>query len=254
MIAISGGASRTILLSGYLDLEEQDISEKLELVESNFQSEVSRISSLNHDWASWDKTFEFMENGNPTYINSYLTDEIFSEAGINLVLYVNNSGEIIYEKVIDPETGEILQIPSELQRVTHENGSLLARHPGDQKSGLIRTENGPLIISSRPILTSMDSGPVGGTIIMGRYVTESLLNEIAGIQGVKITIEDVEILGPEPASYFEGLPFRNPDTEIDGQHIEVIDEKWIAGYIRLNDLEEEPGIFIKIKLRTATLP
>lgn len=63
LIAISGGASRTILLSGYLDLEEQDISEKLELVESNFQSEVSRISSLNHDWASWDKTFEFMENG-----------------------------------------------------------------------------------------------------------------------------------------------------------------------------------------------
>ncbi|AAM05738.1 CHASE4 domain-containing protein [Methanosarcina acetivorans] len=246
LIAISGGASRTILLSGYLDLEEQDISEKLELVESNFQSEVSRISSLNHDWASWDKTFEFMENGSQTYINSYLTDEIFSEAGINLVLYVNNSGEIVYEKVIDPETGETLQIPSELRRVVHENGSLLALHPGDQKSGLIRTGNGPLIISSRPILTSTDSGPVGGTLIMGRYVTESFLNEIAGIQGIQITLEDVEILGSEPASYFEDLPSRNPDTEIDGQHIEVIDEKWIAGYIRLNDLEEEPGILIKV--------
>lgn len=246
LIAISGGASRTILLSGYLNLEKQDISEKLELVESNFQSEVSRISSLNHDWASWDKTFDFMENGSQTYINSYLTDEIFSEAEINLVLYVNNSGEIVYEKVIDPETGETLQIPSELRRVVHENGSLLARHPGDQKSGLIRTENGPLIISSRPILTSTDSGPLGGTLIMGRYVTESLLNEIAGIQGVQITLEDVEILELEPASYFEDLPFRNPDTEIDGQNIEVIDEKWIAGYIRLNDLEEEPGILIKV--------
>ncbi|WP_440948492.1 CHASE4 domain-containing protein [Methanosarcina sp. T3] len=248
LIAVSGAASRTILLSGYLDLEEQDIGEKLELVESNFQGEVSRISSLNHEWASWDKTSEFIENGNPAYVNSYLTDEIFSKAGINLVLYVNNSGGIVYEKVIDPETGEKLQMPSDLQKIVPERENLLARHPGDQKSGLIRTENGPLIISSRPVLTSTDSGPVRGTLIMGRYVDEALLNKISGIQGVQVTLEKIVDFEPEPASYFEDrFPFQNPEIEIHEQHsIEVIDEKWISGYISIKDLEEEPGILIKV--------
>ncbi|WP_269851477.1 CHASE4 domain-containing protein [Methanosarcina horonobensis] len=248
LIAISGAASRTILLSGYLDLEEQDINEKLELVESSFASEISRISSLNHEWASWDKTFEFMESGNPAYINSYLTDEIFSEAGINLVLYVSNSEEIVYEKAIDPETGEPLQMPSELLKMVNEDKSLLARHPGDQKNGLVRTENGPLIVSSRPILTSKDSGPVMGTLIMGRYVDNALLNKITSIPGIRITLGDIRDFEPGSTSYFEDrLLFQDPDIEVYEQHsIEIIDEKWIAGYVIIKDFEEEPGILIKV--------
>jgi len=245
LIAISGAASRTILLSSYLELEEQDVLEKLEIVDNNFGSEVSRISTLNHEWASWDKTYEFMENGNPTYITSYLTDEIFAEAGINFILYANNNGEIVYKKALNLETREEILFPSEPVQMLTGNKQLLARHPGDRKNTIIRSEEGPLIISSHPILTSTGSGTMRGTLVMGRCIDENLLNSLTTIPGLQITLEEAESLESEDSFPIPGLKALTDKSDMDPR-VEIIDENRIAGYIPLVHIEENPDILIKV--------
>lgn len=245
LIAISGAASRTILLSSYMELEEQDVLEKLEIVENNFEGEVSRISTLNHEWASWDKTYEFMENGNPAYITSYLTDEIFDEAGINFILYADNRGEIVYKKALNLETGEEMPFPDELIQTLSGDKQLLSRHPGDRKSGILRSKNSPLIISSRPILTSMGSGTMRGTLVIGRCIDENLLNSLTSSPGLQITLEEAE--NPEKEDKFS-IPGLKALADEKGMKtsVEIIDENRIAGYIPLEDIEEDPGLLIKV--------
>ncbi len=245
LIAISGAASRTILLSSYLELEEQDVLEKLELVENNFEGEISRISTLNHEWASWDKTYEFMENGNPTYITSYLTDEIFAEAGINFILYASNNGEIVYKKALNLDTREEIPFPDELVQMLAGDKQLLAQHPGDRKNGIIRSENCPLIISSRPILTSTGSGTMRGTLVMGRCIDENLLNSLTTTPGLQIILEEAESLESEDSFPIPGLKALADRSEMNPR-VEIIDESRVAGYIPLDDIEEAPGILIKV--------
>ncbi|MCX9085913.1 MAG: hypothetical protein OIN87_14075 [Candidatus Methanoperedens sp.] len=59
------------------------------------------METTNRDWAWWDDTYEFIEDTNPDYINTSLGDESLTGLRLNVIIYINSTGETVFVKGFD---------------------------------------------------------------------------------------------------------------------------------------------------------
>ncbi|GAH42577.1 unnamed protein product, partial [marine sediment metagenome] len=85
------------------------------------------------DWASWDDTYDFIEDANDEYIESNLIDGTFTELRLNLMLFINSSGQIVFGKAFDLYNEEEISIPQSLSEYLSAN-DLLLHHPDTESS------------------------------------------------------------------------------------------------------------------------
>jgi sensor domain CHASE-containing protein len=94
-------ASHTILLSSFSDLEAQDTIKNTGKIEQAIAWEVLSIDRTARDWAFWDDTYKFIEDRNQAYIDSNLDDNTLHSLDLNVMIFVNRSGDLIYPLSFD---------------------------------------------------------------------------------------------------------------------------------------------------------
>ncbi|MFY9338449.1 MAG: CHASE4 domain-containing protein, partial [Methanosarcina flavescens] len=154
--------------SNFLELEHNDTLENVERVQNAVSAEQEYLDSIVQDWACWDDTYEFIENGNLQYINVNLQNQTLAGIKINVMIFVNESGDVVYAKSIDIDTAEEVSVPQELLQLI-KDGTLLTKAENETISGFVLLEESPMFIACHPILTSNSKGPVRGTLIFGKY-------------------------------------------------------------------------------------
>ena len=93
--------SRIILSNSFADLEEREVIEGLQREQAALSDEISRLNSVAGDWAPWDDTYNFIEDGNETYIQSNMTDDTLANLRVEFMLFVDLSGRLVYSKTCD---------------------------------------------------------------------------------------------------------------------------------------------------------
>jgi len=96
------------------------------------------------------------------------------------------------------------------------------------------------MLSSQPIVTSEDEGPVAGTVIMARLVDQAA---IADIQRKVLVPVALVSTGQMPAALQSGQPAQGAQVSTASG---IIDQKSIAGYALVNDLEGNPALVLKV--------
>jgi len=66
------------------------------------------------DWANWDDTYRFISDRNPAYIKSNLGPDMLNQINLDLVIFINNKGEIVYSLNIDPLRLKEIPFPDSL--------------------------------------------------------------------------------------------------------------------------------------------
>lgn len=90
------------------------------------------------DWASWDDTYNFIEDKNRDYIDSNTVDGTFANLRLNIILYYDSAGNLVFGKAFDHENRMEVSIPSSLLEHLTPNILLLGHiEPGDGVKGLI---------------------------------------------------------------------------------------------------------------------
>ncbi len=161
-----------ILAARFTTLERQKANQDLGRASNVLNQEVDSVEMIVGDWASWDETYRFVQDGNAEYVASNLEATTFVNLGINFLVIVDPSGQIVYSKAVDLSSGTETALPAGLEQyVTGE--SLLARHTSVTSSvaGMLVLPEHPTITASQPILTSDKQGPIVGSLIMGRYLS-----------------------------------------------------------------------------------
>ena len=74
------------------------------------------------------------------------------------MLYVNDSGSVVYSKAVDVDTAEEKPVPKELLEMAI-NETLLTKAENDKISGFVLLDEDPMFISCHPILTTKYDGP-----------------------------------------------------------------------------------------------
>lgn len=207
-----------------------------------FNRRLETIENLNTDWSSWDDSYQFVQDLNNAYIESNLQEESLQTANLNLILYFDETGYIVYKKAASLGGVGDTTVPGEVFNYTTVSGKINIPEiikSGEQESGLLYTTVGTFLYSVSPILTSAGEGPATGALMMARYVNDSDVRELK-----KSTGYDLSLIDPtEVQRLYEGV--RLEDLEKDA----VIQEKnnMLSVFVLARDSWENPAKVINIR-------
>jgi len=245
LIAILYFASQNLLLNSFNELEEQNTRQNVERALSALSNDLSSLDATAGDWAGWDDTYAFIEDANTDYIESNLIDGTFTELKLNLMLFINSSGRTVFGKAFDLHNEEEIPVPQSLLEHLSDN-NFLVTHPDTESSiaGIILLPEEPMLITSQPILTSEDEGPIRGTLIMGRYLDAAEIERLADITHLPLIMH--RFTDPQiPPDFQEARLSLSEETLILAQ---VLDEQSIAGYTVLRDIYGKPSLMLRVDM------
>lgn len=232
--------SHSMELSNFLKLEQNNTLDNVERVQNAVSAEQEYLDSIVQDWSCWDDTYEFIDNGNLQYINVNLQNQTLAGIKINVMVFVDESGDVVYAKSIDIDTAEEVPVPQKLLRLV-EDGTLVTKEENDTISGFVLLRENPMFISCHPILTTNYQGPVRGTLIFGRFFDNSLLDYFKEVTRSSLLMYRVDKDLP-PDFQTKLLIFsENSDKVI----VEPLSEDRVAGYFGLQDISGKPAIIMR---------
>ena len=237
--------SRNILLESYDELEKQSIHRDVERVQASYSQELASLETITSDWAAWDDTYEFINDTNEEYIRSNLTDSTFTELGLNLILYKNKNPlkETVFAKAFDLKNKEEIAYPPSIIAYLRENDFLVAHQDTKSSySGTIVLPERLMIISSHPILTSEEEGPIRGTLIMGRYLDADKISELAETTLLSIAIHRLN----DPRAPADFSSAMNSISAASPIFIQPLSEQSIAGYTFITDIRGQPALMLRV--------
>ncbi len=243
VILVIFGTARFFLLNRFIKLEEENVHQNLLQISNALQNELDSLKTIVGDWANWDDSYQFIESGNSEYIKKNLLDDSYSTLGLNLILYINKSGKIVYGRLFDLETGNDILYPSIIEKISA-NQALLFKNDHDQsKTGIVILPQGsPILVSASPILTSERKGPSRGTLVMGRFLNEYKIEKITQITHLPLQISPYQ----EFLKMNQTAVFKSP---VNGSvFIQPLNNQEILGSILIKDISGKPALAAYLKL------
>lgn len=172
---------RTIIFQSFVRLEQKEAEQNIDRCVFAIHRELYHLDKICLDWSSWDDTYEFVRKPSSAYIKSNLVVDQFNPELFSLIYIINSSGNVVWGGTRDYATKKPIQLQVFTKKKFDNSDPLIAvdfqNRPlvEAKNTGIMITEKGPLLICSRPILTSNNEGPVAGTIVMGRFLTDSVI-------------------------------------------------------------------------------
>ena len=233
-----------IVTGGYSAIEKQNVTMNVGRVQNQLHQEEMNLASVAYDWSVWDDTYSFVNGTNQEYIQENLQYGIFNQININFMFFYNNSGDLVYAKVFDFNRGIEIHLPYYLFSYIRDNkNSLLSRPSLDYNlSGILYySENEtPLLMSVAPILHNDGSGPIGGTLIIGKFFDDDKIASLENITQLFIVLhpisDPVEEASLQAPSYVDGKTV----------YIQPVNSTYIAGYYTENDILGHPAFILEV--------
>jgi PAS domain S-box-containing protein len=243
LVGVLYATSSTILLRSLKHAEEQNTRQMVKGVLNVFAQTGDDFSSSFLDWSAWDDTYKFVQNPNQAYIESNLVPESLYNLRINLVLYINNSGQIVFGTGFDLKNRKKTPIPAALKEHLALNDRLLER-PNSHRilSGIILVPEGPMLISSQPILPTNGKGSIRGTLIFGRYVDDETIKKLARINRLPVTMYGMN--APQMPADFQAV--RSALSEQRPILVRSRNEDTISGYAQIKDIYGKPALLLRV--------
>ena len=243
LISVFYATVSTILSSSLEKIEKQDSKQLVTGVAGVFTQNIEDFSNHNVDWSAWDDTYNFIIDGNQQYIKSNLTNEQIAFLNVNLVIYVNSKGKIIYGTGFDLNNKQKTSIPRSISQSIKPNNILLQpSNPNNSLAGIVSIPEGLMLISSRPILNSKGGGIVRGRLIFGRYIDTKITNRLAKATRLSLTIQalDDNSLSPDLQIAQGNISAKNPIF------VKSLSKEVIAGYALLSDIYDQPAAIMRV--------
>ena len=232
-------SSRYFLLDSFAGLEQQYGSSQVNQALNAFNDALSSSDKVARDWATWDESYAFVLNGNREYIASNLLDVTFENLNANLLLFYNNSGQLVYGKAYNLTSHCETVLPPTLQARIAQSNLLLA------KRGLILLPEGPLMLASRPMRNSEGQGPIHGALIVGRFLDSSMVKSLASTTRLNINFIPYQTwLSSSASSATAEVNSASPGQVF----IRIINQQRLQGYSVLYDLAGQPALVLTVDL------
>ena len=235
--------SQTVLMRSFTQLEEQRTRHNVEQALNALSNDLLTLKTVTSDWAVWDDTYAFIEDANQDYIQSNLNDSAFIMLRLNLMLFIDTSGQMVYSKAFDLDNEKEVTVSQGLLSYLTP-GDLLVSHsdPQDIVDGIVLLPENPMLIVSYPILTSEGEGPVRGTLIVGRYLESGEIKRLA--EQIQLSLTVAHYNYPLVSSDFQAVV---PSFSLKSPVIvRPLNEKSIAGYALIRDIYDKPILVLRV--------
>ena len=220
-------------------LEDKYIIENVERTKKEIFKEIEVLDTIVMDWAVWDNSYQFMIDKNPDYIKANLSEDTLNNLKINIMLFIDNKGNLVHGEGYDLQKKENVPIDEALLKYIKDHSLLQNNDVKYRKSGII-TLNGKdlILLSICPILTSAGEGPINGYIVLGANFTEKKIADIGEELNseIKLTfLKDFEY----DRKFF--------DLKDDKIQIDAVSDQKIIGRAFLDDIDGKHLLLLSIE-------
>ena len=194
---------RFVVGPSFTALEEAGAYKDLDRVISALDREMRQLDTSCRDYAYWDDTYAYVIGEKPDYEESNFQFPTFEGNHLNCITIVNNEGQVVYSRVLDLTTGQDLNLDQFPSQGRFPVPSLFPDPPGPETENgqvagkprvvILDTNAGMMLVAARNILSTDISGPRRGVFLMGRFLDESVTDQI-----VEITQVDAHFLPAPP--------------------------------------------------------
>lgn len=172
------------------ELQDAQVEKELGLVLRIMNREAEYLAIKQSDWARWDDTYQFVSDRNELYVQSNLNDESLKILDVDLMVFVNNAGEVVYAKHLRPDGESETVVPAMLERYVSGRGELLDFSDLiSVKKGILTIGESTFVITSQPITTSDGLGSRRGTLVFARYLDEAYVQLLGSLSGNIVSIQ-----------------------------------------------------------------
>ena len=226
------------VLERHLQTPEDELgTHNLRRTRNTLQTELSNLERLARDWSSWDDTYAFVENLSPAFVAANLPDATFVNLALNVLLFYDSEARLVHGKTFDLQRGIETPLPGPLlTELSKASAQLLG---GEAATGLLSLPGRLMLLSCQPILTSLETGPAHGTLVMGRDLDIGELNRLVSLTGIpfKLHTADTSWLKNElrHGEQHNETPFtiRRSRAHIDG-------------YTLFKDIYDKPSVVLQV--------
>lgn len=169
-------------------LEHQLIERNILSTQQAFNKMLSTLVLYSQAFSQWDEAYDFMKIKNKKFIDSNFVVGTFTSSNINFLMYYDNNNQLYYGKTFDLSKNILTNIPTGLSQYLAAHIDFLSHKTiKDFKVGIVNTNNGLIVMSSLPVLTSTGLGPSRGKLLMGYYLTKAHFDNLSEVVGMKLT-------------------------------------------------------------------
>ncbi|WP_168015667.1 GGDEF domain-containing protein [Halomonas salinarum] len=198
--------TRFSLMPELLRIEAIQGEEAIERAQRAIDNELRHLAVLSRDWATWDDSYRFMQDGNPQFLASNLNGAtIFSDADLNMIAFLTPSGMPFWLGGLDPAIDQYRdcterRAPCRWSRTFLETAQeRIAQNT--QSTGITWLQAHPqmALVSIQPILRTDGGGPLVGWLAMARPMSEEWLKKIRNSTGLAVSVHDFHGTTPPPS-------------------------------------------------------
>ncbi|MBI3270959.1 MAG: PAS domain S-box protein [Planctomycetes bacterium] len=223
-------------------LEDHEVRRDVERAELALRNEIAHLSSITTDWGDWDDTYAFVEDGNENYVATNLTPPSLAKIDLHVMVFAHSSGRIVKAMAVDLKTQAEASVP-----VSFRERLDPALHGGEEAAvcaGLVRLDEGILMLAARRCLTSRHTGPPRGMVLFGRFVDADLLARLSAQTQLSLSLHsrDEPGLAPELRQAFRDM---SPERKT---LLRPLDEATYAGYVLLQPAYGESAFLLAVSV------
>src|SRR3984885_3949751 len=171
LIGIDVGVQRQILMPSFADLEREDAKVSMKRIEYALDLSLDTLALTAADWGNWEDAYCYVQGPNPQLLRANITPYALKQLKMNALRMVGLKGDIVLSSTEDFVSGKPLDIDFAARQ------ALPADFPwrrnlasGKSARGLIRTNQGVMMIASAPVLNGSGGGTPLGFVIMGQLL------------------------------------------------------------------------------------
>ncbi len=192
-VLVSYTILKSVIAPAFDDLEIDAARSDLHRAEAALRADIENLEAVTADWAPWDDIYYFVSGQNPGFRKSNLERPTLVNLGLDMMaIYAADSRLVWSQLLVDGE-----EVPTGSLHVLNPDraeSAGLVEHDSvlDRTAGFVQTTQGPMIISSQPILLSDSSGPIAGAVVMAQFLNESRLVRLRERTGVDLAWETTD--------------------------------------------------------------
>lgn len=243
---------QTVVFPSFEQLEKQQARKDLGRVVAAIQNEIKHLDTVCHDWATWDETWQFVQDANEKYSEDNLQDSALENLDVHLMYFVRTDGTVIRRVLREPESGvDPLDLP-EFPEDRHplEDPLRCVSDLDASITGVLMTKSGPMLVSSRPIQTTKVKGTIVGYLVLGRMLDGEAVLKLNRQAGVDFRIWPLE----QPDALPENLGAGWEEVRLGAEDsIRVRDSGILEAFAPVLDMKGRPVVLVEAAIPRSTM-
>lgn len=234
-----------VIVNHYKELETQIIDHEIEDTQNAFNQMLNTLALYGKAFSQWDDAYAFMQHKDQRFIDTNFVAGTFTTSKINFLMYYDLAGQLYFGKAFDNNTNKIIPVPDTLKSLIEKNINILTHQTTIDRTGIINTSLGLIVMTFQSVLTSNASGPSRGILLIGYYLTDNNFTALGKVVGLNLQFYPL-------ATLQNNLEIKDEYQQLQTAKLDhsqsLINDKLARGYILLTDINKNPVGILQIDI------